>query len=330
MDALTIASIGWPVLDRIRIGDEFAISPHGLGIAIGFLLGAVLLTRLAPSRGIDPEHISTMIFWALIGAVVGARLFYVIAHVSEFDNLGQMLAVWRGGISLLGGIAGAVLVNVPLMRRFGYRFFQVMDPAVIALSFGIAIGRIGDLIIGDHLGKPTSWALAWTYEGGTLAPPYVCRAGRCVADLLNGSQQIVISRAGATLFGENGAVIERGVGVHQTALYDIISASLLFAVLWWMNRRVRREGVLTLTFGVWYGTTRLVTDFLRIDKRFFGLTGSQWTALAVVLISAVLLMWWAARPGPGSGGEDANGPPEGRRTDGGAASSSEGAESAAG
>ncbi len=96
-----------------------------------------------------------------------------------------------------------------------------------------------------------------------------------------------------------------------------------------MNKRVRREGVLTLTFGVWYGTTRLVTDFLRIDKRFFGLTGSQWTALAVVLISAALLIWWAARPGPGSGGEDANGPPEGRRTDGGA-SPAEGAESAAG
>jgi phosphatidylglycerol:prolipoprotein diacylglycerol transferase len=306
MDASTLASIGWPVLDRIRLGDAFAISPHGLGIAIGFLIGAVVLTRLAPSRGISPDHISTMIFWALVGAVVGARLFYVIAHFSEFANLGQMLAVWRGGISLLGGIAGAVLVNVPLMRRYGYRFFQVMDPAVIALSLGIAIGRIGDLIIGDHLGKPTSWLLAWTYHGGTLAPPYVCRAGRCVADLLNGSQQIVFTRAGATLYGSTGQVLERGVGVHQTALYDLVSASLLFLVLWRMNTKPRREGVLTLTFGIWYGTTRFITDFLRIDKRFFGLTGSQWTAVTVAVVSAAILIWWAvrargdrARPGPG-------------------------------
>jgi phosphatidylglycerol:prolipoprotein diacylglycerol transferase len=290
---LPLASIGWPVLDRIRFGDTFAISPHGLGIAVGFLLGAMLLSRLAPSRGISADHISTMILWALVGAVVGARFFYVLAHASEFDNIGQMLAVWRGGISLLGGIAGAVIANVPLMRRYGYRFFQVMDPAVIALSFGIAIGRIGDLIIGDHLGRPTSWLLAWTYEGGTLAPPFVCRAGRCVADLVSASQQIVITRGGATLFGANGEVLERGVGVHQTALYDIVSASALFLVLWRLNARPRREGVLTLTFGLWYGATRLVTDFLRVDKRFFGLTGSQWTAAAVASMSAAILIWWA-------------------------------------
>jgi phosphatidylglycerol:prolipoprotein diacylglycerol transferase len=299
VSASAIAAIGWPVLDRIHLGGSFAISPHGLGIAIGFLLGAVLLTRLAPSRGIDPDHISTMIFWALVGAVVGARLFYVIAHFSEFANVGQMLAVWRGGISLLGGIAGAILVNLPLVRRYGYRFFQVMDPAAIALAFGISIGRIGDLVIGDHLGKPTSWLLAWTYHGGTLAPPYVCRAGRCVADLLNGSQQIVITRAGATLFGANGDVLERGVGVHQTALYDIVSASILFVVLWRLNRRPRREGVLTLTFGLWYGATRFITDFLRIDKRFFGLTGSQWTALTVAALSAAILLWWATHHAPG-------------------------------
>ena len=83
-----------------------------------------------------------------------------------------MLSIWRGGISLLGGIAGAVLINVPRFRRYGYRFFQVADPGAVALALGIAIGRIGDLIIGDHLGKPTSWLLAWKYHGGTLAPPW--------------------------------------------------------------------------------------------------------------------------------------------------------------
>jgi prolipoprotein diacylglyceryltransferase len=89
-----------------------------------------------------------------------------------------------------------------------------------------------------------------------------------------------------------------------------------------MNRRPRREGVLTLTFGLWYGSTRLVTDFLRVDKRFFGLTGSQWTALTVALISAALLIWWAARPRPGPGergsdGEYAGGTSEDRGANGG-------------
>ena len=61
----------------------------------------------------------------------------------------------------------------------------------------------------------------------------------------------------------------------------MILASMLFALLWYMQKRPRREGVLTLTFGLFYGCFRLLEDSLRIDKRFGPLTGSQWTALVV-------------------------------------------------
>lgn len=307
-----LAAIGWPVLDRIHLFGDLAVSPHGIGIAIGFLLGARILLREGPKRGVTVEHINTMVFWALIGTIIGARLFYVIAHFSEFDGLYDMLAIWRGGISLLGGIAGAILVNIPLMRRYGYRFFQVMDGAVIGIAFGIMVGRIGDLVIGDHLGKPTSWLLAWTYEGGTLPGPFSLEAaGRWVADLPGGFME-TITRQGATLVGPDG-VAAAGVGVHQTALYDMIGAAVLFVVLYRLSRRVRREGVLTLTFGAWYGTMRVITDFLRIDKRFFGMTGSQWTGLAVSVVCAVALLLWAigssreraerVEPAPASGPE---------------------------
>jgi phosphatidylglycerol:prolipoprotein diacylglycerol transferase len=167
----SLASVGWPVLDRFRFGNAFAISPHGLGIALGFMIGGWLLGRIGPKHGVSAEHISTMLFWALIGAIVGARVAYVIAHLSEFSSPLEWLQIWKGGISLLGGIAGAIIINIRRMKKYGYRFLQVMDPSMVALSMGIGIGRIGDLIIGDHLGKPTSWFLAWTYHGGTLAPP---------------------------------------------------------------------------------------------------------------------------------------------------------------
>jgi len=294
-----LGSIGWPVIDRFRFGESFAISPHGLFIAIGFLIGAMLLTRLATARGISEEHIQTIIFWCLVGAIIGARLFYVLAHFSEFDNLGQMLAIWRGGISLLGGIAGAILINVPRLRRYGYRFFQVVDPGAVAVALGISIGRIGDLIIGDHLGKPTSWLLAWTYEGGTLAPPFDCVDEVCQAGLQGGHLER-ITRTGATLFDSKGAILSQGVGVHQTALYDMILVSLLFAFLWYLQKRPRREGVLTLTFGLFYGCFRLLEDSFRIDKRFGPLTGSQWTALVVAVLSAAILLWWRFHPLPPS------------------------------
>jgi phosphatidylglycerol:prolipoprotein diacylglycerol transferase len=298
-----LASIGWPVLDRFRFGDAFAISPHGVFIVIGFLTGAWLLTRLAPRHGITDEHISSIIFWCLIGALIGSRFFYVLAHFGDYSSLADMLAVWRGGISLLGGIAGAILINVPRLRRYRYRFFQVTDPAAVALALGIAVGRIGDLIIGDHLGKPTSWLLAWRYSGGTLAPPFdrPCSVGSpdlCAS--LPGAQLLRIGRAGATLLDANGQTIASGVGVHQTALYDMILAALLFGLLWYLHQRPRREGVLTLTFGLCYGVFRLLEDSLRVDKRFGPFTGSQWTALTVAIVALGLLIWFAItkRPGP--------------------------------
>jgi phosphatidylglycerol---prolipoprotein diacylglyceryl transferase len=304
---LRIAAIGWPVLDRIRIG-RFAISPHGVGIAVGFLIGAWLLGKIGPRRGLDAEHLNSFVFWSLIGAIIGSRLFYIIAHYSEFPNVGQMLAIWRGGISLLGGIAGAILINIPRMRKYGYRFLQVLDPFAICLALGIAIGRIGDLIIGDHLGKPTSWLLAWTYKGGTLAPPFNCDpSGLCQA-ALKGGQLEKIQRAGAQLLDVHGNVISSGVGVHQTALYDMLLAWILFAILWRLNRKPRREGILTLTFGLYYGLCRLLEDSLRIDKRFGPLTGSQWTALTVAIVCATLLAWWAFHPKPEQDGDELAGP----------------------
>lgn len=296
----SLASVGWPVLDRFRFGDSIAISPHGLGIAVGFMVGAWLFTKLAVRRGVPVEAANSVVFWSLIGAVVGARVAYVIAHVSEFESPLEWVQIWKGGISLLGGIAGATIANAVNIKRRAYRFrfFQIADAIVPGLALGISVGRIGDLIIGDHLGKPTSWLLAWTYEGGTLAPPFSCTpenadtGGRCTAVLQDTFTQ-TIDRTQAVL-RDGGEVVARGIGVHQTALYDMLLAGLLFAFLWWFIGSARREGVATLVFALSYGCIRLLEDSLRIDKRFGPFTGSQWTALTVAIVAAGFLIVWAA------------------------------------
>ncbi len=297
-----LGSVGWPVLDRFRFGSVFAISPHGLLIAIGFMIGAWLVTKLALQRGIPFEAANAVVFWSLIGAIVGARVGYVIAHVSEFSSPLEWFFIWKGGISLLGGITGATVANAVSIKRAKYgrlRFFQVADSVAPGLALGIAVGRIGDLIIGDHLGRPTSWLLAWAYKGGTLAPPFVCADGVCQAQLQGGHVEI-ITRSGARLLDQTGTVIASGTGVHQTAMYDMLLAWVLFLVLWTFIRKDRREGIAALIFATWYGCNRLLEDSLRIDKRFGPLTGSQWTALAVVLVSIGLLVYFATTKKPGA------------------------------
>jgi len=302
----SLASVSWPVIDRFRLGSTFAISPHGLFIAIGFMIGAWLFGRIAVARGIEERAISSIVLWSLIGAIVGARFFYVLAHWSEFAPAPiETIYIWKGGISLLGGIAGATIANAINIRRFGLRFFQVADALAAPLALGIAIGRIGDLIIGDHLGRPTSWLLAWRYGGGTLAPPFQQTAPGEFQAVLQGGVTEIIRRSDAVLLqpiaGQSSpATIASGVGVHQTALYDMLLAWILFAILWRFIRSPRREGLATLLFAGYYGGCRLLEDSLRIDKRFGPLTGSQWTALTVLILCATLAAYLAVskRPGP--------------------------------
>jgi phosphatidylglycerol---prolipoprotein diacylglyceryl transferase len=289
--------IGWPVLDRVHLG-PLAISPHGVGIAAGYLAGSWWMLREGRKRGLSEEHMGTILLWALVGAIVGARLFYVIGHFSEFESFTDMLAIWRGGISLIGGIVGAMALAYPFMRRFGYRFLQVMDSGSIGLAFGIIIGRVGDLLIGDHLGKPTSFLLGFGYRGGNLPGPWFQTApGEWTARLSGGLTEI-FSRDGAVLIDPGGGVVARGAGVHQTALYDFFIAIGLFLFLYWLNRRPRREGVLIMSFAIWYGLGRVITDFLRVDKTYFGLTGSQLTSIAAILLSVITLLRFARRPLP--------------------------------
>jgi prolipoprotein diacylglyceryltransferase len=76
----------------------------------------------------------------------------------------------------------------------------------------------------------------------------------------------------------------------------MVSSFILFLVLVWLSKGTRRSGFLALFFGVWYGSVRVVTDFLRVDKRYWGLTGSQILAGAVVLVSLYLLARYRGVP----------------------------------
>ena len=284
--SLGIDPLAWTIVPRIELG-PLAVSPHGIGIALGYLLGAQYMVRRARRLGgPDESHIWNALFWALFGAIAGARIGYVLGHLSEVTDGGRdplgVLKVYEGGISLLGGITGGILAAVPYVRRHRMGFWRCLDMAIVGLALGIFVGRFGDLVIGDHLGKPTEFPLGW----------------RCLGE--SGG----VEPAAASVYRElaaQGAPPSLGcfdVTVHQTALYDLLSTAILFGFLVWLGRRRLNPGALSLTFGVWYGSVRVITDFLRVDRRYFGLTGSQILALAVVLAAGFLLLRYRGVPAP--------------------------------
>lgn len=273
----------WSVLERIELG-PLAISPHGIGIALGFLAGAQLMVRRARRfGGPDEEDIWNSLFYALIGAIVGARVGYVLGHFSEVteggDDLVGVFKIWEGGISLIGGITGAVIFMLPYVRKKSMGFWRTADLAAPGLALGIVIGRIGDMIIGDHLGEPTDFALGWRCLGEGGEPP------------LPAEQYLQAS--------ERGSPPSLGcydLALHQTALYDFFSTLLLLGVLLWLGRRAHKTGFMILVFTIWYSTMRVITDFLRVDKRYFGLTGSQLMTLVVGLACVALLLRYRGAP----------------------------------
>jgi phosphatidylglycerol---prolipoprotein diacylglyceryl transferase len=275
--------LAWAILPRIQLG-PVAVSPHGIGIAVGYLAGAQFLVRRARARGGPAESdLWNGLFYALVGALVGARVGYVLGHLSEVTDGGSnplgVLEVWEGGISLLGGITGGILGALPYMLRRRMGFWRTLDLGVPGLALGIVIGRIGDLVIGDHLGKPTGMPWGWLCLGEAGSPPAAAQVYR-----------------DALARGQPPSLGCFDLRLHQTALYDFVSTLVLLGVLLWLARRPRPTGFLTLVFAAWYGTMRVVTDFLRVDKRYFGLTGSQLLAGGVVLAALFLLARYRGAP----------------------------------
>jgi phosphatidylglycerol:prolipoprotein diacylglycerol transferase len=279
---LGIDPLEWGITPSIEVGG-LSVSPHGIGIALGYLAGAQLMVRRARRfGGPDEGDIWNALFYALVGAIVGARLGYVFGHFSEVTDGGNDLLgvfkIYEGGISLLGGITGAVLAALPYVVRKKMGFWRMTDLAAPGLALGIVIGRIGDLVIGDHLGDRTTFALGWRCTGSTDGPVVAAEAYERLAETAPPSLGCF------------------DVVVHQTALYDFFSTMLLLGVLLYVGRTVRKPGLMTLVFVTWYGSMRVITDFLRVDKRYLGLTGSQLLALSVVLVSLYFLARYRGAP----------------------------------
>src|SRR5207247_10489162 len=126
-----------------------------------FLPAAGLMLPAANRKGIRDQQFSAVLTLAAIGAIIGARLAYVINLLGDYQSVWEALKIWHGGISLLGGFAGAILLALPKMRAERMSFWKTMDAAAPGMALGVVIGRIGDLIVGDHLAKTTSFFLGY-------------------------------------------------------------------------------------------------------------------------------------------------------------------------
>jgi len=245
----------------------------GIAVVMAFVVAQMITQQEMERMGHDPAPIADVVIGAIVGGLLGAKLYYVFVlgnHAALFSRGGF---VWWGGLA--GGAAGALLVarakRVPLLR--------LMDASAAAIAGTYAIGRTGCWTVGDDYGRPWSGPLAVQFPEG--APPST--AG------------IMASEFGVQFpEGTNPATV---VAVHPTQLYEVAMGLVMFAILWRLRRHAHREGWLFGVYLVLAGCERFVIEFFRAkdDQLAIGITIAQCIALGVLAAGVAWLVAFRGR-----------------------------------
>jgi len=256
---------------NLRFG-SFNITGYGIMMMAGFLMGGWLIDRELRRRGWNHEYAANITVAAVIGGVLGAKLWYVVSIHDWSALFTRGGLVWYGGF--LGG-AGVVLFQ-SWWRKVPLRW--TLELTAPALAAAYSLGRIGCFLVGDDYGVPTS--VPWAVKFPQGLPPTT--AGEMARNFG------VPMQAGVTP--------DTVLAVHPTQLYEAVIMIGVFMALWRMRTHSRAPGWLFGVYLMFAGTERFLVEFLRAkEDHFFGqLTIAQGMALAIIALGAFLVTKWKA------------------------------------
>jgi phosphatidylglycerol:prolipoprotein diacylglycerol transferase len=272
-----LITLDLPVLGTITI------TSFGVMMALSFLTGFYIVRIELLRKGMDEELAGDVLMGAIVGGIVGAKVYYVLLNWPQTvqDPFGMLFS--RAGLVWYGGfIGGAIGVSLAIHRRKA-PIPVLADVCAPALALAYAVGRMGCFLVGDDYGRPTESWVGIAFPNGS--PP---------------------STAGnlRRMFGVSipESVPDTAVlAVHPTQLYEIGMSLLIFAILWRLRRKPWKAGRL---FSLWLalaGVERLIVEFFRAkDDRFFGvLTLAQLISIGLIVFGA----WLFVRLGPAESGD---------------------------
>jgi phosphatidylglycerol---prolipoprotein diacylglyceryl transferase len=248
----------------------FSFTGFGIAVLLAFVIAQVICQRELVRRGHDPEPIGDLTFAAVIGGLLGAKLYYVIL----MRDIHALFS--RGGFVFWGGLIGGIVAVVAVIKLKRLDLQRIADVAGIGIAAAYSIGRTGCWAVGDDYGRPWNSPLAVSFPEG--APP---------------------STAGNMheMFGvpiPPGTAPTTVLSVYPTQLYEVTMGFIMFLILWRLRDHKHAEGWLFGVYMVLAGVERFLIEFLRAkdDRMIGGLTLAQLFAL---LFIAAGLVWMNAR-----------------------------------
>jgi phosphatidylglycerol---prolipoprotein diacylglyceryl transferase len=255
-----------PVL--IQLG-PITIYSFGAMMALGFLMAGYVTSVGLAEKGLDQEDAWSIVLWAAVGGIIGARVLAILADWQAFllHPMSSLLSgsgfVWYGGF-----IGGFLSVTLFIVRR-SWPWLVVVDCVAPALAIGQAIGRIGCQVAGDgDWGRPTT--LPW----GVQYPRAII--------------------GWSAWLRENG--LPAATHVHPAPAYETLAYSAIFCLLWVLRKRALPPGSLFWIYLVTSSIARFSIEIVRIEPVIgAGLTEAQWIAVALFAFGLVALLWQSGK-----------------------------------
>jgi len=255
------------------------VTGYGIMMMVGFLMGGWLIAQELRRRGLREDYAADITVAAVIGGVIGAKLWFVAISGDPGALLSRGGLVWYGGL-----VGGAVAVAINGWRhRVPFRWTAHLVAPALAAAY--ALGRVGCFLVNDDYGRPTT--LPWAVKFPEGLPPSTAANMQ-------------------SLFGipvPPGTPPNTVLSVHPTQIYEVITMLVVFAILWKWRLRAWGIGALFGAYLIFAGLERFLVEFVRAkDDRLLGpFTVAQATSVLLVLIG--LAIWFrlkdASDPDPG-------------------------------
>ena len=239
---------------------------YGILIAGGFFLAFLLSTFLSKKRAYPEDLITDLLLLSVLGAVVGARLYYVIFAWDHFyvpgsigETLKNIVNVRQGGLAIFGGIIGGILLMTVYAKVKKYKVWELTDMAAASLALGQAIGRWGNFFNQEAHGALVENP-RWQFF------PYA-------------------------VYLDDPKGMEPAGWYQATFFYESLWCLLMAGILVWVFLHAKYRGQASLTYFALYGLERGIVEWLRTDQLLIGsLPVSALLSLVLFLVSTAALI----------------------------------------
>lgn len=254
-------------------GSPIPIYAYGTMLFLAFVLGWELMLHVAARMGMNRQRMATLIMYAIIASLAGARLLYAFTNWDKFGpDFPVSLFYFKKleGLVAFGGYLGGALGVWYWCRENRFDVWAVFDSGAATLALGLGFARVGCLLAGCDFGRPTDSEVALVFPPGSYAYIQHVREGLITKDAV-GSLPVV-----------------------PTQIYEAVYGFLLAGYLYWAAHHFRPfRGAVFIQFYILYSIFRFVIEFYRGDGgrgALAGVSTSQWIAL--VILPAAGYLWW--------------------------------------